>query len=401
MARLCNSKRLLRIGIVAVVFTGILALISLPVACRQTKTHARAAEIDSKNLKQTIVVATLDCPLPEHKNVIWCSTFQMAWDRFKQDIIGEPIQLRGAEELANRLNGAPFPAGSIEERSYYAAAGAVKNGIIEQVQKEMKRRFPSEPVPTFDSRYRTLPNVVLAYAYLNVDVGFKYPYYTFLSSFDFQSSTGEKKGITAFSARTGEHDKSEEQVREQVEVLFYDKGQVSDPVQFAVDLSKQTQPYQVILARMTPGNTFGEATRTLLKKIAAFKSDPNYAVLRKLRSNDRLIVPDVAYKVTHHFNELLGKYLDNSKWRDYFIFEALQKIDFTLSRTGVIVKSQAHVSGAKTAVSRSALEEPRYLHFDRPFLICVQKREPGATPFFLMWVDNAELMQAYDKSGKP
>lgn len=38
--------------------------------------------------------------------------------------------------------------------------------------------------------------------------------------------------------------------------------------------------------------------------------------------------------------------------------------------------------------------KPRHLRFDRPFLICVRKREPGATPFFLMWVDNAELMQA-------
>jgi len=29
----------------------------------------------------------------------------------------------------------------------------------------------------------------------------------------------------------------------------------------------------------------------------------------------------------------------------------------------------------------------------RLVLICVKKRQPGATPFFLMWVDNAELMQ--------
>lgn len=35
------------------------------------------------------------------------------------------------------------------------------------------------------------------------------------------------------------------------------------------------------------------------------------------------------------------------------------------------------------------------LHLDRPFLICVKKREPGAAPFFLMWVDNSELMQKF------
>ena len=74
----------------------------------------------------------------------------------------------------------------------------MKNGIIEQIQKEMKQRFPSEPVPTFDSRYRTLPDVILAYAYLNVDVGFEYPYYTYLRQFDFQDSGGSRTGVTAF-----------------------------------------------------------------------------------------------------------------------------------------------------------------------------------------------------------
>jgi hypothetical protein len=388
----------MRTGILVGVLVGILALSLLPVACRQTKSHASTANIDSNSLKQTAVIATLDGPLPEHKNAIWCSTFQMAWDKFKQDIIGEPIQVLGAEELANRLNGTPFPAGSIEEKSYYAAAGFVKSGIIERIQKDMRQRFPSEPAPTFDSRYTTLPDVALAYAYLNVDVGFKYPYFTCLRAFDFQSSGGAKTGVTAFSAavQAGGHSKNEEQVREQAEILFYDEGQVSDPVQFAVDLSKQSQPYQVILARMTRCNTLGDAAQALREKTAGFKNDPDYELLRKLRPIDTLMVPDVAYKVTHHFEELLGKHLGNPKWPDTFIFEALQKIDFTLSRTGVVVKSEARV--AKTTASKrppSELEKPRHLLFDRPFLICVQKREPNATPFFLMWVDNAELMTKY------
>jgi hypothetical protein len=401
MARLCSSQGLMRTGILVGALVGVLALFLLPVACRQMKSNASSADIDSKSLQQTGVVATLDGPLPEHKNAIWCSTFQMAWDKFKQDIIGEPIQVLGAEELANRLNGTPFPTGNIEEESYYTAAGFVKSGIIEQIQKDMRQRFPSEPVPTFDSRYTTLPDVALAYAYLNVDVGFKYPYFTCPRAFDFQSSGGAKTGVTAFSAATSGYNENEVQVRKQVEILFYDEGQGSDPVQFAVDLSQQTQPYQVILARMTRCNTLGDAAKALREKIAGFKNDPNYELLRKLRPIDTLMVPDVAYKVTHHFEDLLGKYLGNPKWHGYFIFEALQQIDFTLSRKGVVVKSSARVVGAaKSAIPISKLEEPRHLHFDRPFLICVQKREPNATPFFLMWVDNAELMQPYDKSNK-
>jgi hypothetical protein len=391
MARWRSSKRRKQIAGLALVLFGMFVL-SLPVACRQTKTHAHAPEVDSKNLKQTVVVATLDCPLPEHKNAIWCATFQMAWDRLKQDIVGEPIQVLGAEDLANRLNAGPFPTGSIEEKSYYAVAGFVKKGIIPQIQKEMKQRFPAEPVPTFDSRYTTASDSILGYAYLNVDVGFKYPYYVNRGGFGFRDSNGVRTDVTAFCAQSHRRTGDSQAVREQVEVLYYDAGPSGGMAQFAIDLSKQTQPYQVILARMPRYNTLGEAAKALQDKIGTYKNDPNNEALRRLGPGDMLIVPDVSYKLTHHFNELLGKFLGNQEWTAYFIFDALQKIDFVLSRTGVVLKSEARVAATKKAPPR----ELRHLRFDRPFLICVQKREPNATPFFLMWVDNAELMQAYE-----
>jgi hypothetical protein len=240
----------------------------------------------------------------------------------------------------------------------------------------------------------------VAYAYLDVDVGFQYPYYTCLSEFDFQGSTGARTAVTAFSAQTSEHGKDHEHVRDQVEVLYYNEGQVSDPVQFAVDLSKQTEPYQVIVARIPRGNTLGEASEVLQRKIAEFKNDPDYEVLRKLRPIDTLIAPDVAYRLTHHFSDLVDKDLGNEKWRGNYIFEAIQKIDFTLSRTGVVLKSRARMATTASKRPPDKLAKPRNLHFDRPFLICVQKREPNATPFFLMWVDNAELMKPYTGGDK-
>jgi hypothetical protein len=96
---------------------------------------------------------------------------------------------------------------------------------------------------------------------------------------------------------------------------------------------------------------------------------------------------------------LLGKRFANPKWDDCWFFEAMQKIDFSLTRTGVVLKSEARLRATRGA--SADVEKPRHLHFDRPFLICVKKREPNATPFFLMWVDNAELMQPYDKSPRP
>jgi hypothetical protein len=363
-------------------------LIQDAVAYRATVTH-EAREINSKDLQQTAVVATLECPLPEHKNVIWCSTFQMAWDKLKRDVIGEPIQIPAAQELADRLNRSEFPTGSIDEKSCYVAAGFVKNGIIEQVQKEMAKRFPSEPVPTFDEKYRTLLDVILAYAYLNVAVEFEQPYCACPGAFEFRDSMGERTSVAAFRAQAYD--------RVQVEILYHDFGQSPDTAQFVVDLSKRTQPYQVVLARVPQCRTLRDAAKAVQEKIAEFATRPHYEAQCKLQPIDTLTVPDVLYKLTHHFEELLDKDLRNAKWPLSYISEAMQKIDFALSRKGVVLKSEARVRPATRGVSRDE-QKPRHFHFDRPFLICVQKREPNATPFFLMWVDNAELMKPYGSS---
>jgi hypothetical protein len=44
---------------------------------------------------------------------------------------------------------------------------------------------------------------------------------------------------------------------------------------------------------------------------------------------------------------------------------------------------------------RRQIVQSRHFHFDRPFLIYVKKRGADYSPFFVMWVDNAELMQEY------
>lgn len=366
-------------------------LVHDPGVARTTVVY-QAQEVDSKSLKETAVVATLDCPLPEHKNAIWCSTFQMAWDKFKTGLIGEPIRIHGAQELVDRLNRAEFPVGNIEEKSYYTNAGFVKDGIIEQIQRDMGQRFPSEPTPAFDPRYRTLDNVALAYAYGNIGVEFKYPYSSFLRAFDFQDSSGIRTGVTAFSTGAGVHDPASGVLHEQVDILHFDPADMPEAAEFVVDLCKHTQPYQIVLARVPRCRTMAEAVETMQEKTVAFGNDPDYETLRKLRSTDTLIVPDVLFKLTHHFEELLNKRFANERWHEHFLFEALQRIDFSLTRTGAILKSEARI-GATTS-RRTDPDQPRHLHFDRPFLICVRKRGPGATPFFLMWVDNAELMQA-------
>jgi hypothetical protein len=377
-------------------------LVHDPIPPSSTTITKEPEAIDSADLKQTSIVATLDSPLPKYRNVIWCSTFQMAWDKLKLDIIGEPVEVLGAEKLADRLNGAEFSPKNIEDESFYATAGLLEDGIIEQIQEEMTQRFPSEPAPVFDGIDDLPLETIVAYSYLNADIEFEYPFYVNNNEFDFQGSNGTITEVASFW--TNMDPDISNLVREQVDILYYKHGDQTSENEFAVDLCIHTNPYQVVLACVPQQKTLGKTVAFVEQKISEFKQDPDYKQLRKLqpavrlrsgeqRLADSLIVPDVLYKLTHHFAELEGKSLGNQPWLDeeYFILKAMQMIDFALSRTGVVLKSDAII----VIPPRGVITEPRRFNFDRPFLIYLRKREPAASPFFVMWVDNAELMQEF------
>ena len=374
-------------------------LVHDPAPPRGTAIIKKAETINSANLEQTSVVTTLNCSMLEHKNVIWCSTFQMTWDKLKNDMIGESVKVPQAAELASRLNQAEFSPENLEAESFYAIVGIVKDGIIEKIQKEMKKHFPSESVPLFNELDVLPPllqaETIVSYSFLKTDIRFRYPFYTREDAFSFTDSNGTITKVRSFCTNLETY--SSNSAREQVDVLYYMQGdQINEP-EFAVDLCTYTNPYQVVLACVPKQKNLGKTVAFVERKISEFKQDPDYMQLQKLqpvsgiRPADSLIVPDMLYKLTHHIAELEGKGLGNNGWKSYFFLEAIQVIDFALSQTGVALKSEARI----IIPPAERIPEPRHFYFNRPFLIYVKKRGPDYSPFFVMWVDNAELMEKF------
>ncbi|MHC4438388.1 MAG: hypothetical protein ACYS3S_13590, partial [Planctomycetota bacterium] len=61
---------------------------------------------------------------------------------------------------------------------------------------------------------------------------------------------------------------------------------------------------------------------------------------------------------------------------------------FKLDSCGAMLESEATIMTASI---------PRYFIFNRPFLIYMKKRD-CEQPFFVMWVDNAELLNRKESS---
>ena len=64
-------------------------------------------EGDSTGLEQTVILPTLDTPIPPGKNVIWCSSFQVAWNHLRDDVTH--ISRVSARDACLALNHGPAP----------------------------------------------------------------------------------------------------------------------------------------------------------------------------------------------------------------------------------------------------------------------------------------------------
>ncbi len=333
----------------------------------------------SNSLEQTVIVPTLDSPCPKNKNIIWCSSFQLAWNEIRDDVIGEPIDVVGAEEIAARLNSAEQSDADLEPESFYAAAGRVKDGIVGKIQKDMATKFPSQPVPDLD--ITNVPDGIISYSYLTANVPFRHPYRQVKDEFIFTDSNGLETDVGAFGAWGFQSD-----CIEQPEILYYyeDFNEANYNLrlkEYAIDLCRYSEPYQVVAAVVEPKETLEETLEYVLNKIVEKEENSQSDDIDLLDDVDVLMVPEMFWEIDHRFEELIGKMINNAN-PPMPIIEAKQTIKLKLDRYGVVLESSARIV---------VFAIPRRFIFNRPFLIYVKKRE-RQQPFFVMWIDNAELL---------
>jgi len=382
-----SVRTLPRIGAIFGIIIGFVAVIavflSTSLGCYMIQridysTMPEISSVSSGSLNQTSIVPTIDSPCTKNRNVIWCSSFQLAWNRMKDDVIRAPVEVVDAEELAARLNFAEQTAGDLEPDSVYAAAGRINQGIIGTIQKDMAAKFPSHSVPDF-SDFANIPEGILAYSYLIANVPFKYPYRQHKYEFIFTDSNGVETNVDAFGVWG--YGSQYKRMRRQAEILYYQQDDNFQMKEFAIDLCRHSEPYQVVVAVVEPKDSLAQTLNYIHNQIADFKQTDNYKKRIFLGGADVLKVPEMFWEIDHRFDELIGKIITNAN-PSMPILEAKQWIKFKLDRYGAMLESESTIGVGASG---------RDFIFDRPFLVYMKKRD-SEQPFFAMWVDNAELL---------
>lgn len=337
---------------------------------------------NSRELKATKVVLTLDTPIQKEMNAIWCASFLAAWKTLETDLVKEPLSLQGSPEVALALNNAADPRPHIPKASLYVAAGWYQKGITEQIKKELAQKFPTKAPPTFSEMS---PDSILAYAYLEANVKFALPYFQNRRPLVFTDRTGKKTELSSFGTRIGDaHARVE--LRRQPAILFESWDDEHKLTECVVDLDRTSQPNQIILAFMEPRPTLAEmlaAVEDRIDKAAGMKEGHD-----DLGPIDMLLVPDMVWRITHQFAELEGQEFANEDLKGQRLEIAQQDIQFRLDRNGARLRSETRVVIAAI---------PRDYLFNRPFLLYMKKR--GAEmPYFVIWIENAELLNKWQSN---
>ncbi|MCU0776047.1 MAG: hypothetical protein MUF86_00055 [Akkermansiaceae bacterium] len=311
----------------------------------------------------TVVRPVLDERLPRGKNVLWCATFQMAWDSASRHF-GGPLRLQPASQLADSLNGSPFNARWIDAESVFHAGGTVGDGVLDRIDQGARAKGHHSKL--LDRLRKTSKAEDLVFhALLVKDLEFEKPFAR-LGKWKLGGRTVPWFGFTPEQRDTGG-------LLQQIGVHHYAARN-----DFVIELRSKQTGDQLLLAKLPAAPaTPAAACLAVLKRLRA---DPPRA-----GGADLLAVPNIVADEKASFAELEGRTVSGS---GRLVRAAMQTIDFRMDEKGVKLRSEAAISFGCSAHHRV---EPRLLILDPPFAI-VMKRQDAPRPYFVAWIANADLL---------
>jgi hypothetical protein len=328
--------------------------------------------LSASELERTLVVATPAAAVVRGQNVLWCATFQLAWNEARA-LVGEDLHFNPEPPIISELNQSTFSTNDLDTASYVALAGFVKDGIHQKIRDSLDRKFGGTAaphfIPTKDSTTR--PQDIVAYAYLFKNLEFEVPFDSIEKPLLFKGAE-----LPAFGMSTPPKS-GREQMASQVSILDF-----SGPDDFVIELKTKSSADHLVLAKIQPKETLAKTIESVENRTGSAQPQPCLAV-------DELVIPKFNFDITRQFTEIEDAKLvvhNPSVAADLFVRSAMQDIRFQMDEKGVRLKSESHISFACSAA-------PAPVHimiFDKPFLVML-KRSDAKNPYFAMWVANPEL----------
>ena len=321
-------------------------------------------------------------------NTAWCGTFNLIWNDLKNDLAKQDIIFTPQPEVAQNLNKGTFNTTYLSEDSYYKVYGKPSLELKSEIEKAIQEKF-NETSDILDDFDWTPSEGRDYFLYCMLKKNFEFPkIFTEMEKGKF----GQFENVSYF----GIDESSDEQVRKQVEVLYY-----ASEKDFAIKLLTQGKD-EVILARGTKGETFGKIYEEMKQKSEQYEGSFSF------NEGDILQIPNMNIDLKEEVKEVENQSFYFADGTEYVIDKALQTIQFELDKKGGKIKSEAGMMIKEAAALIP--EEPRKFILEDTFTIFLVE-QGKELPYFgakiadisqvqkeAKKVDNAQTQEPSEKS---
>jgi hypothetical protein len=303
------------------------------------------------SLLQTDFMPTLENTVNADKNSIYAPTLLYAWDEIRNELgTGITIGPESSEDFL-LLNGS---------RSFANALDAGDYTIDKEIEGEKisVSTFFNKTLP-FPAKMDKLDNGI--------------------------SFNGTK--VAAFGMRY-----TKQEIIDFSEILYYRSDD-----EFALKFTPEDKANEIILVKgFNALKNLSEAvtiTHELTESAKRENRDSALAWKYAFNREDFFSIPVIKFNIKTNYKTIEGQPFKTPKTA-YVIVKAYQRTGFILNETGAVVESEAEigVEAAAEPPEEPVKPHPKHMIFDKPFFIIVKKKD-RANPYFVMKVENAELME--------
>ncbi len=363
-------------------FTGVVYYLDVKKMAYDYFSESKSSEIivtDSDN-SNIIVTPVMDTKIDINKNMIYCATMQMAWNKLTE-YTNETLEVLNTPDYLSKMNLLTDQLPPVSNDAYMAMAGIADISTTQKIKDTLKEKFGN----------------LLSPKELNIDLGIK-PGNMYAFSFLFKNLIFKKefkeidrhffkfnnKKITVKAFGIEPCIQENDAFIKQCEV-FYDhkKNSINFNDDFVIKIKSKSESDEIIISNFKPEETFEKT----FKSINAYISNPEKR--DSLDKNFYLRIPKVNFNIGMHYNRMCN-IIQNSKHKGYFIHKVYQKIKFNLNEKGVYLISYALI--------QASVGSRKGFVIDRPFFIYLKDREKG-TPYFMAYIADDTLLVKSDEQG--
>jgi len=320
-----------------------------------------------KPTENTQVISQLEEKIDLSKNIVYASTFRASWTMLKENVISDNVIVNGAYQFGTMMNKSPYHPST---EDWVVEAGFVEDGVLNRIDNSLQTKFGIRETDL--DQFEDERDAIICYSYFQKALTFKYPFESLEWEF---KSNGESYRVACLGvSKSGERDQTEELKARNRQVTIFD---YRNPDDFIVRLVGKEENKEIILAKVHPAKTLKETMITVLVRM-------QLAAPEELIFLDELVIPKINLEIEHSYDELLGKFLANPGFKEYFFARASQDINFSLDETGAQGSATGEIVKIKGPTST-------LYHFDKPFLV-IMKDKDQAEPDLVMWIANAEYL---------